>query len=110
MIRLYKLSDGRYGVRSVALAEALGVSKPSVHNMLRSLAELGMIRQESFGRAFFTEKGRILAEKYSFCYTYLEKQLAAVCGEGAVSENAVCGLLADMPLERIEEVYNKKAE
>ncbi|MBR3837841.1 MAG: hypothetical protein IKJ74_06835 [Clostridia bacterium] len=85
----------------------MGFSKPSVHNMLRSLAELGIVKQEIFGLAFFTEKGVALAQKYTFCYTELEKRMTEICGCGAVSENALCGLLADMPTNKLEALYKK---
>lgn len=108
IISLYRLSQSGYGVKSVELANALGFSKPSVHNMLRSLVELGVVRQEAFRLVFFTERGRALAQKYAICYVKLEQRMVEICGCGAVSENAICGLLADMPYEKIEELYHKK--
>jgi len=109
MICLYRLSQDGYGVKNVELASALGFSKPSVHNMLKSLAEIGMVRQELFGLAFFTDAGRVLAQKYAVCYNLLEKKMLEICGHGAVSENAICGLLADMPPETIDGLcYGKK--
>ena len=95
-------------MRNVELAGALGFSKPSVHNMLKSLAELGVVRKEIFGLAFFTEEGHTLARKYAHCYRLLEERLSEICGVGAASETAICGLLADMPLEKIDEFYNEK--
>ena len=108
LVCLHRLSQGGQGVKNVELAGALGLSKPSVHNMLKSLAELGMVRQEFFGLAFFTDEGRALAQKYAFCYAHLEKKIADICGGGSVSENAICGLLADMPPERIDGLYRGK--
>ena len=109
IVCLYRLSGGGYGVKNVELASALGFSKPSVHNMLRSLAELGIVKQEIFGLAFFTDEGCALAEKYAVCYAKLEKEITEICGNGAASENAICGLLADMPYDRLNELYNKKS-
>ena len=97
IICLYRLSGGGYGVKNVELASALGFSKPSVHNMLKSLADIGVVKQEIFGLAFFTDEGRVLAQKYAICYAKLEKKMAEICGNGAASENAMCGLLAEMP-------------
>ena len=99
---------GGYGVKNVELANALGFSKPSVHNMLKSLAGLGIVKQEIFGLAFFTDEGRVLAQKYAVCYAKLEKEMTEICGNGAASENAVCGLLADMPYDRLNDLYNSK--
>ena len=108
IVCLYSLSGNGHGVKNVELASALGFSKPSVHNMLKSLAELGVVTQEVFGLAFFTEEGRMLAQKYAFCYTVLEKKIAEICGGGVASENAICGLLADMPNEKINELYDAR--
>ncbi|MBR3894873.1 MAG: helix-turn-helix domain-containing protein [Clostridia bacterium] len=109
IVSLYRLSQSGYGVKNVELASTLGLSKPSVHKMLKSLADLGIVRQESFGLAFFTDRGRALAQKYAFCYSILEQKMSEVCGSGAASEKAICGLLADMPHEMLDELYRKKA-
>lgn len=108
IVWLYRLSQSGQGVKNVELAGALGFSKPSVHNMLKSLAELGVVRQEVFGLAFFTDEGRALAQKYAYCYVLLEKKMTEMCGNGAASENAICGLLADMPTSKIDGLYNRK--
>ena len=108
IVWLYRLAQGGQGVKNVELAGALGFSKPSVHNMLKSLAELGVVRQEVFGLAFFTDEGRALAHKYALCYALLEKKMSEICGNGTASENAICGLLADMPTSKIDELYNRR--
>lgn len=108
IVWLYRLSQSGQGVKNVELAGTLGFSKPSVHNMLKSLGELGVVRQEVFGLAFFTDEGRALAQKYAHCYALLEKKMSEICGSGAASENAICGLLADMPTQKIDELYNRK--
>ena len=110
IVRLYCLSQNGYGVKNVELAKALGLSKPSVHNMLKALAELGVIKQEFFGLVFFTDEGYVLAQKYSRCHTLLENKMSEICGNGAVSENAICCLLADMPIEKINELCNGKVK
>lgn len=109
MICLLRLSRGGYGVKNVEIATALDYSKPSVHNMLKSLIDLGVVRQETFGLAHFTDEGRVLARKYAVCYAELEKKMTELCGNGAASENAICGLLADMPYDRLNELYNSKS-
>ena len=52
--------DGR-GVRCIALATALGLSKPSVHNMMGTFSQMGLISRDSYGAAFFTDEGNELA-------------------------------------------------
>lgn len=104
---IFRLSQGGYGVKNVELARALRLSKPSVHNMLKSLAELGIVKQESFGLAYFTRKGRELAIKYTVCYAELEERATELLGSGMVSENAICALLADIPFDKLDEIYRK---
>ena len=100
------LSQRLEHVRSLDVAEHMGFSKPSVHHMLRSLAELGVIEQEVFGVAFFTKEGRALAQRYAVSYGKLEEKMTEIVGSGWASENAICGLLADMPVQKLNELYD----
>ena len=111
MIWILRLSHGGFGVKNVELASALDYSKPSVHNMLRSLAEMGAVKQEAFGLVHFTDEGRILAEKYDVCFGLLQSKMNELCGDNATTELAICGILADMPHDKIDMLYeaNKKA-
>ena len=34
-----------------------------------------------------------------------EKKMTEICGAGAISENALCGLLADMPPKTVDALY-----
>lgn len=108
MIWISRLSYDGCGVKNVELATALSFSKPSVHNMLKSLCEMGLVRQEAFGLAHFTEEGRILAKKYEICFLFLEQKMREFCGAAGASEAAICGLLADIPDEKINELYEKQ--
>lgn len=102
---MYRLSRGGCGVKNVELAEALDFSKPSVHNMLKSLVELGVARQETFGLAHFTEEGKSLAQKYAACFDLIEGKMTDLCGAGITGESAICGILADIPLSKLDELY-----
>ena len=48
-------------VRSVDVAEQLGVSKASVNKALSTLKEAGMVEQSRYGRVTLTEEGRSYA-------------------------------------------------
>jgi len=102
MIALYRLSGDGVGVKNAELAASLAFSKASVHNMLRTLCDMGLVTQKSFGLAHLTDAGRLLAEKYTACYTRLEDALAAVCGKDSVSEGSLCAVLADIPEEALD--------
>ncbi len=59
---IYRLSlegaEGDGSVRSVDVAERLGVSKASVNKALSTLKEADMVEQSRYGRVALTEKGR----------------------------------------------------
>ena len=105
MICLLRLSRGGFGVKNVELASALDFSKPSVHNMLKFLAEIGVVTQEAFGLVHFTDEGRSMAQKYELCFRLLQNKMNELCGNNATTEIAICGILADMPCEKINELY-----
>ena len=54
-------SDGERSVRSVDVAEQLGVSKASVNKALSTLKEAGMVEQSRYGRVTLTPEGRSYA-------------------------------------------------
>ena len=105
LISLYRLSGEGVGVRSVELAATLGLSRPSVHNMLRVLCAMELLEQESFGLAHLTERGRALAEKYVSCLGLLKARMHTVLGANAVREGALCALLADLSEAALEDFY-----
>lgn len=51
------------GVRSVDVAEQLGVSKASVSKALSTLRDAGMIEQARYGRVTLTEEGKKYAKR-----------------------------------------------
>lgn len=108
MICMLRLSRGGCGVKNIEIATALDYSKPSVHNMLKSLAEMGVVNQEVFGLAHFTDEGRILANKYEVCFELLQNKMNELCGDNATTEIAICGILADMSPDKIDELYNRR--
>ena len=59
---IYRLSlengDAEAPVRSVDVADQLGVSKASVNKALSTLKESGMVTQSRYGRVVLTEEGR----------------------------------------------------
>ena len=108
MICMLRLSRGGYGVKNVEIATALDYSKPSVHNMLKSLVDMGVVNQEIFGLAHFTDEGRALAIKYECCFRLLENKMNELCGDNATTEIAICGILADMSPDKIDELYSRR--
>ncbi len=102
LLVLRELCRGREGVRCVAIAELLGVAKPSVHAMLHTLRDMGLIEKDPYGSARFTPAGQRLAETYGEYYDAICAYLARMLPQGADMRAAVCALLAEIPRDGIE--------
>lgn len=77
---IYRLSrEGDGSVRSVDVAEQLGVSKASVNKALSMLKETGMVTQSRYGRVTLTEEGSTYAalvwRSHRALRTFLESDL-----------------------------------
>ncbi|WP_455137108.1 metal-dependent transcriptional regulator [Thermophilibacter sp.] len=77
---IYRISlAGGDSVRSVDVAESLGVSKASVNKALSTLKEAGMVEQSRYGRVTLTEEGRTYAaavwRSHRALRTFLESDL-----------------------------------
>ena len=49
------------GVRSTDLARSIGVTKPSVYTMAKSLCSLGLVEKDRYGAIRFTQDGEDVA-------------------------------------------------
>ena len=76
LLTMQELDRQGKGVRSSDIAAALGLSKPSVHNMMKTFMDFGLVRKDAYGAAFFT---RMREE-----------------------QTAVCALLSQIPDEELE--------
>ena len=56
------------GIRCTDIAEALNVSKPSVHQMMKTMNEMELVNKSKYGTVFLTRKGRTLANVYNEYY------------------------------------------
>lgn len=108
IICIYRLSQNTFGVRNVEIANALKVSKPSVHKMLRSLSEACIISQNALSVVFFTDEGRELAQRYALCYKEIEKIFSESCGDEILSENAIYALLSEIPINKLAKLHKTK--
>jgi DtxR family Mn-dependent transcriptional regulator len=68
-----QLGAGEQPVRVKAIAEALGVTMPSVSEALRSLRERGLVLHSSYGAVQLSARGRRTAEAINNRYQILQK-------------------------------------
>ena len=102
LLALKTLEKEGAGTRSVDIASSLGLSKPSVHNMMNTFTEMGLVSKNAYGAAFLTELGNETANRYVRYYDSVEGPLkGSFPGAGDVG-SATCYLLAEMPEASLE--------
>ena len=99
LLVLKKLAASDLGVRSVELAAELGVSKPSVCNMLCVLAEMKLVDKQPRSIVYITQAGNQMAKKYSEYYDAVFAILTKY-----ISPESVCSLIAGMTEDSLEEL------
>lgn len=78
-------------VRSVDVAEQLGVSKASVSKALSSLRQAGMVEQTRYGRVWLTEEGEAYARRVWRSHRVLRAFLSNELGvDSEVADEEAC--------------------
>ena len=65
LLALRSLCGPSNEIRCVSVADALGISKASVHAMMNALKEKNLIEKNHYGMVHFTPEGRSLADQYA---------------------------------------------
>jgi len=77
---IYTLHERQGKVRSVDLAAELGISKPSVSEMLKKLAKEKLVKYEPYSPVVLTKKGLVEAREDAFNYRIIEVFLTKTLG------------------------------
>ena len=96
-------------VRSIDIAEEMGVTKPSVCNAMKKLREKKMIYFDDDGHIFFTKEGRALAEKVYSKHSLLAKWLMSVGVSKDTADSEACMMehaISDETYECLGEYIN----
>ena len=88
--RILLLQQEKGYVRSVDIAEALGVTKPSVSHAMKGLRENGCILMDEDGYITLTKKGRTIAQSVYERHTFLVKNLMRIGVSEAVAKEDAC--------------------
>jgi len=74
-----KQEDKPQGVKSIDIANSLGISKPSVSVMIKKLTKRGFLKAEPYSNIFLTKRGlneaKKLVHKYEVIELFLRKIL-----------------------------------
>ncbi len=84
------LSKKKGLVRSVDIAEEMGVTKPSVSNAMKKLRTKNMIYFGDDGHIHFTDEGRLIAEKIYRKHSLLSKLLRIIGVNKEIAEREAC--------------------
>ncbi len=96
-------NDG--GVRSVDAALALGITKPSVHALIKALCEKGYLEMVRYGTVHLTAAGRQSAGCYAACCHLLTRQFAhSLQLPDRICQRTAGAVLAQIPVDRLAEV------
>ena len=87
---IYILQKEKGTVRSVDVAQYMGVSKPSVSRAVKILQDGGLLRMDDDYRLRLTEEGREIAENLYERYQYFVKHLVSVGVDTATAEEEAC--------------------
>lgn len=101
LLLIKKLSESGYGVRGIDLVKELGVKKPSVHSMLRTLTGMDLIDKKPQQAACLTEYGIQMAEKYEAFYNAVLSVLMKYLSEDEIAPEAICSMIAGMTEESL---------
>lgn len=96
-------------VRSIDIAEEMGVTKPSVCNAMKKLREKKMIYFDDDGHIFFTKEGKALAEKVYSKHSLLAKWLMSVGVSKDTADREACMMehaISDETYECLGEYIN----
>lgn len=94
--------------RSINIADALDVTKPSVSVAVGKLAEAGLITMDGDKMIHFTEEGRVLAELTLSKHNYLKSFLIQAGIDNETAEREACAMehgLSEESFEKLRQFY-----
>lgn len=105
LLAIHHLAQQSTEVSPLALAQAMGVTKPSVTSILTSLMKQGVIVRQRYGKIYITDRGVLYARYYD---ELVEKILQhfPLTGEGFTPEecySAAVAMAVSLPAREIDE-------
>ncbi len=98
------------GVRCISVAQTLGVSKPSVHTMIESMQQMGLLEKCRYGVIHMTPEGLQLIQQYLHFYKTICAHFAPLFSHPEDVSSAALALLTTLPPEGIEDFCSRLAE
>ena len=103
---MYDLSHGSEAVRSIDIANLLGVSRASVNKRLSLLKEAGFVEHEPYGLVHLTEKGCAVAKNVRERHNTLYKFLTDILGVAeATADREACEMEHAISQDTSDKLY-----
>lgn len=104
---IYDLSHGLESVRSIDIANRLGVSRASVNKRLGLLKDAGFVKHEPYGLVHLTENGCAVAKDVRERHNTLHKFLTDVLGVSEdIADHEACEMEHAISQETAHKLYN----
>ncbi len=114
LLTISVLVKERGAVRSADVADALGVSKPSVTVALRKLEEERLVCREERGSLILTEAGKALCERYARCAAcieaFLKRELCSSPNAAKYDALEILGCLSEQNFKNLCKRLQEKSE
>ena len=108
LLAMRDLSIDKDAIRVTDIADALNVSKPSVHAMTKTLKLINYISKDRYGAIYLTEQGKNAAKAYGKYFDLAINKLGELLPESVNKYNALANLISEIPQEMIESVSEAK--
>ena len=101
--------DGK-GVRCVDVAQALGITKPSVHSMVDSMKDMGLLEKPHYGVIRLTDLVRSTADRYQVYFQTICRHFTQFLPQRQDVLAAAFALLSELKLESVVEMCTRIAD
>ena len=101
--------DGK-GVRCVDVAQVLGITKPSVHSMVDSMKDMGLLEKPHYGVIRLTDLGRSTADRYQVYFQTICRHFTQFLPQRQDVLAAAFALLSELKLESVVEMCTRIAD
>lgn len=99
------------GVKITTLAKEMDVKKPSAHQAVAKLKEMGMVTHQTYGMIYLTEKGRKkgadVVKRHKLLYNFLTKVLNIPPKKAEIEACGIEHIVSEETIEALTEFLNK---
>ncbi len=97
LLAIEALDQNDSGVRCVDVAQALGITKPSVHSMMNTLKQLSLLEKSRYGTIHLTAEGKRIARQYQGWFKSISHHFAPLLNNEHDVSTVACALMAELP-------------